>query len=106
MNDWSSRRAAAPNFTLTQHCPRCERMQRENQIHRVGSKPPCGGAEQNPVCTSSECRLSPFTQSYCAPAANAHFPALNVMPIQIVSASPLQDRTTCELGATTPSELR
>tara|TARA_B110000977_G_scaffold43555_1_gene59058 strand:- start:27 stop:215 length:189 start_codon:yes stop_codon:yes gene_type:complete len=38
MNGWFYRRAAAPNFTLTQHFPRCERMQRENQIHTMGSK--------------------------------------------------------------------
>jgi hypothetical protein len=37
MNGWFSRRAAAPNFTLTQHFRRCERMQRENQIHTMGS---------------------------------------------------------------------
>lgn len=31
-NGWFSRRVAALNFTLTQYFPRCENMQRENQI--------------------------------------------------------------------------
>ena len=35
-----TRCAAAPNFPLTQHFPRCERTQRENRSHTIGSHPP------------------------------------------------------------------
>jgi len=40
MNGWFPRCAAAPNFMLTQHFPRCERTQRENRIHTMGSFEP------------------------------------------------------------------
>jgi hypothetical protein len=42
-----SRCATAPIFTLTQHFPRCERIQRENQIHRVGSNQPFAALLRN-----------------------------------------------------------
>ena len=37
MNGRSCRRVATPDFMLSQHFPRCERMQRENRIYRMGS---------------------------------------------------------------------
>ncbi|MFY9467044.1 MAG: hypothetical protein WAP44_06765, partial [Lentibacter algarum] len=47
MNGWFSRCAAAPSFTLTQYFPRCERMQRENRTHRMGSNQPFAAFRTN-----------------------------------------------------------
>jgi len=47
MNGWLPRCAAAPNFTLTQHFPRCERTQQENRIHTMGSFQPLAARGTN-----------------------------------------------------------
>jgi hypothetical protein len=46
-NGWFFRRAAAPNFTLTQHIPRCERTQRTVITSASGSQLPLAASCTN-----------------------------------------------------------
>jgi hypothetical protein len=47
MNGHFFRRVAGQMIMQLPHFLCCKRAQGENQIHRMGSKPPCGGAEKN-----------------------------------------------------------